>query len=84
VSLAENDNVVKTFPSDRTDQPLSICVLPWGARRCRSITNAHRSKSSDQDFTIGPIAIADQIAGSLFPAACFRDLLRSILRSGAM
>jgi hypothetical protein len=29
MSLAENDNVVKAFPSDRTDQPFSKCVLPW-------------------------------------------------------
>src|SRR6266436_4623859 len=38
--LAEHDNVVKAFPSDRTDQPFSISVLPWGARRRRSIANA--------------------------------------------
>jgi hypothetical protein len=38
--LAEHNNVVKAFPSDRTDQPFSISVLPWGARRRRSIANA--------------------------------------------
>src|ERR1700687_2596204 len=31
--LAEHNNVVKTFSSDRTDQPLSISVLPWGDTR---------------------------------------------------
>jgi hypothetical protein len=35
VSLAEHNNVVKALPSDRTDQPFGISVLPWGARRCR-------------------------------------------------
>ena len=39
--FAEHDNVVKAFPSDRTDQPFGISVLPWGARRCRPVTNAH-------------------------------------------
>src|SRR5467141_2383794 len=41
VSLAEHNNVVKALPSDRTDQPFGISVLPWGARRCRPVTNAH-------------------------------------------
>jgi hypothetical protein len=41
VSLAEHNNVVKAFPADRTDQPFSISILPRGARRRRSIANAH-------------------------------------------
>src|ERR1019366_1332552 len=32
-SLAEHNNVVKALPSDRTDQPFGISVLPWGAPR---------------------------------------------------
>jgi len=45
----------------------------------------HRSKSSDEDLAIGTVPIADQIAGNLFPTACFRDLIwRSILRSDAL
>jgi hypothetical protein len=39
--LAEHDNVVKAFPSDRTDQAFGVSVLPWGTRRCRLIANAH-------------------------------------------
>src|SRR5260221_10239207 len=31
LSLAEHNNVVKALPSDRTDQPFGISVLPWGA-----------------------------------------------------
>src|ERR1700694_2160677 len=75
VAFAEYNNVVKAFPSDRTDQPFSICVLPRGARRCRSVANAHRSKSTDKDLTIGPVPVTNEIAGSLFPPACFRDLI---------
>jgi hypothetical protein len=41
VALAEHDNVVKAFPSDRTDQPFGVSVLPWGTRRRRPIANAH-------------------------------------------
>src|ERR1700676_3891085 len=82
VSLAEHNNVVKALPSDRTDQPFGISVLPWGVRRCRPVTNAHRSKSSDEDLTIGPVPVTDQVAGSLFPTACFRDLICDPFCSG--
>src|ERR1700761_2819466 len=75
VALAEYNNVVKAFPSDRTDQPFSISILPRGARRRRSIANAYRSESADEDLTIGAVSVTNEIAGSLFPPACFRDLI---------
>jgi hypothetical protein len=75
VPLSEHNNVVKAFPSDRTDQPFGISILPRGAWRRWSVANAHRSKSSDEDIAIGPIAIADQIVGSPFPAESFRNLI---------
>src|ERR1700726_851237 len=75
VSLPEHNNVVKAFPSDRTDQPFSISILPRGARRCRSIADAYRSESADKDLTIGAVPVANEIAGSLFPPACFRNLI---------
>src|SRR6202021_2257068 len=75
VSLAEHNNVVKAFPSDRTDQPFSISILPRGARRCRSIADAYRSESADKDLTISPVPVTNEIAGSLFPAVGFRDLI---------
>src|SRR5260370_6370167 len=74
VALAEYNNVVKAFPSDRTDQPFGISVLPRGARRRRSVANAYRSESADKDLTIG-VPVTNEIAGSLFPTACFRDLI---------
>src|SRR4051794_30936847 len=73
--LAEYNNMVKALPPDRTDQPFSICVLPWRARRRRSITNAHGSNSSNKDFAIGPVPVADQIARGLLPAARLGDLI---------
>ena len=75
VALAEYNNVVKAFPSDRTDQPFSICVLPRGPWRCWSVANAYRSESADKDLTIGPVPVTNEIAGSLFPPACLRDLI---------
>jgi hypothetical protein len=42
VSLVEDDNMIKAFPSDRADQ--EFCVLPWRSRRGWSVTNAHGAK----------------------------------------
>src|SRR5258707_1718030 len=75
VSLAEYNNVVKAFPSDRTDQPFSISIMPRGARRRRSIADAYRSESANKDLTIGAVPVTNEIAGSLFPPACLRDLI---------
>src|ERR1700747_133157 len=75
VGFAEYNDVVKAFPSDRTDQPFSISILPRGTRRRRSVANAHRSKSADKNLTICAGPAANGRAGSLFPPACFRDLI---------
>src|ERR1700694_751004 len=69
VALAEYNNVVKAFPSDRTDQPFSISILPRGARRRRSIADAYRSESADKILPIGAVPVTNEIAGSLFPTA---------------
>ena len=72
--LAEHDNVVKTFPTDRTDRPFTIPVLPRRSRGGWPIPNAHRPKTSDEDITVDAIAIANEIAWPLLPATSFRQL----------
>jgi hypothetical protein len=37
LAIVKPETVVKAFPSDRTDQPFSISILPRGARRRGSI-----------------------------------------------
>src|SRR6202021_2404695 len=75
VALAEYNNVVKAFPPDRTDQPFSISILPRGARRRRSIADAYRWESAEKNLTKSAVPVPNEIAGSLFPPACFRDLI---------
>src|SRR5665647_880138 len=75
VPFPQHNDVVKAFPADRTDQPFGISVLPWRARRCRSIANAHGSQSSNEDLAIGTIPVTDEIAGRLFPAAGCGELI---------
>ncbi len=75
VAFAEYNDVVNAFPSDRTDQPFGICVLPRGTRRCWPVANAYRSEFANKDLTIGPVSVTNEIARSLFPSECFRDLI---------
>src|SRR6476660_1468471 len=80
VSLAEYNNLVKALPSDRTDQPFGICVLPRGARRRRPVADAYRSESANKDLAIGPVPVPNEVAGSLAPPACFRELIGNPFR----
>jgi hypothetical protein len=45
VSLAEDDDMIKAFPSDRADQPFSMSILPWRSWRGWSVANAHDAKA---------------------------------------
>src|SRR6516164_2832346 len=72
--FAEHDNMVKTIPSDRTDQPLRISVMPWRPWRDRPIPYTHCSKPLDDDIAIDAIPIANDILWSLLPAVGFGQL----------
>jgi hypothetical protein len=47
MALANDDDVIKTFPSDRADQPLRISILPRRPRGDRSVANAHGPDAPD-------------------------------------
>ena len=65
--LAEHDNVVKTFPPDRTDRPFTISVLPRRARRGWPIPNAHRTRAADEDVTVDGVAVTNDVSRRYFP-----------------
>src|ERR1700758_3235166 len=69
MALANDDDVIKTFPSDRADQPLRISVLPRRPRRDRSVANAHGPDAPDEGSAIRAVAVADQVAWRLVPPA---------------
>jgi hypothetical protein len=80
--LAKHQDMVKAFASDRTDQPLTIAVLPWRPWRGRTIPNAHRPKAPGEDFAVYAIPIAHQIAWPLLPAVGLRQLATYPFRAG--
>jgi hypothetical protein len=56
--LAEDDDMIKTFPPDRANQPFSMSILPWRLWRGWPVTNAHRAKPQGEKFAVDPVAIA--------------------------
>src|SRR5258707_7552107 len=76
MSFAKHNDMVKTIPSDRTDEPLRISVLPWRAWCNRPIPYAHCAKPPDDDISIDAIPIANDISWRLLPAVSLGQLAR--------
>src|ERR1700736_4281484 len=75
--LAEHDNVVKTFPADRTDRPFTISVLPRRSRRGWPIPNPHRPKAADEDVTVEGVAVTNDVSRCSFPTIGLGELVRN-------
>src|ERR1035438_10280006 len=75
--LAEHDNVVKTFPPDRTDRPFTISVLPRRSRRDWPIPNAHRPKAADEDVSVDGVAVTNDVLRRYFPTIGLGELVRN-------
>ena len=75
--LVEHDNVVKTFPPDRTDRPFTISVLPRRSRRGWPIPNAHRPKAADEDVTVDGVAVTNDVSRRYFPTIGLGELVRN-------
>ena len=74
VSLAKDDDMVKTFPPDRANQPFRMAILPWRSWRGWTVANAHGGEPPGENFAIDRIAIADDVLRGPFPAAGFDEL----------
>src|SRR3982074_3394241 len=77
--LAEDNDMVKTIPSNRTDEPLRMSVLPWRSWCDRPVPNAHRANATDKDIAIDTIPIANDILRRLLPAVGLGELTRNPL-----
>jgi hypothetical protein len=69
VPLAEDNDMIKTFPSDRANQPFRMAILPRRVWRSWPVANAHRAKPPFEYLAVGAISIADDVARPAFPAA---------------
>jgi hypothetical protein len=80
MALANDDDVIKTFPSDRADQPLRISVLPRRPRRDRSVANPHGPDAPDEGSAIRAAAVG--VAWRLVLAAVLGQLTGKPFRIG--
>src|SRR5215204_7156277 len=60
--------MIDALPSDRTDQPFRVSVLPRRSGRGRAIANAHGANTPKQHLAIRSIAVMDEIAWSPVPS----------------
>jgi hypothetical protein len=72
--LAEDYDMIKALPSDRTDEPFRVAVLPWRLCRDRPISYAHCPEPPDEGFPVGAVSIANDISRRFLPAAGFGHL----------
>src|SRR6266850_1303535 len=72
--LAQDNDVVHTFTPDRSDQPFGKAILPRRGWCGGLVPDAHGAQSARDDAAIDPIPIADEVARSLIPRKCLRDL----------
>ena len=79
MSFAEDDDMVKTFPPDRANQPFRMAILPWRSRRGGPITNAHGAKPPLEYLAVDTVAIAEDVSRHRLPAAGLGKLPRNPL-----
>src|SRR5258708_8302850 len=72
--LAQDNDVVYTLTSDRSDQPFGKAVLRGRGWRGRLVPDAHGAQSACDDAAIDPIPIADEVTRSFIPRKGLRYL----------
>ena len=72
--LPEYDDMIKTFPPDRANQPFRMAILPSRVWRGWPVTNAHGAKPPGKNFAVNRVAITDDVPRRAFPAAGFGEL----------
>src|SRR5262245_44622506 len=78
--LAQDDKMVYTLASDRSDQSFGKTVLPRRDRRDRLIPDAHGANSAHDDGAKDLIPIADEVTRPLIPRQCLCSLTRDPFR----
>jgi len=72
--LAQDNDVIHTLASDRSDQPFGKAILPRRSWCSRLVSDAHGAQPACDDGAIDPVAIADKVVRSLIPRKGLRYL----------
>ena len=79
MSLTKDHQVIKAFVAKRADQSFCNAILPWRSRSYRPVADPHRSDSSAEDMSIGPVIVTHQVSRGGDPWKRFCDLPRKPL-----
>ena len=78
--LPDNDRMIQTSSSNRSDRSFDIGVLPGRAWCLRSIPDARGPDASPADLSVDAIAIANKVFGRRVPRNGLEDLAGGPLR----
>lgn len=78
--LAQDDEVVNTLATDRSDQSFSEGILPRRGRRDRLVSYAHSAQATPDDGAKDAIPVTNEITRRLAPGERFVDLTRNPFR----
>jgi len=65
--FVEHDQVIESFATDRSNEPLDVGVLPRRAWRRRMIADPHCPNAAGVGWTEGPIAVTNQVMRCFVP-----------------
>src|SRR5215467_10440520 len=82
MAFAEDDDVIQTLSADRTDNTLSVRVLPRRSRRGDDLRDPHRSSAMTECSTIGFVSVSQQIARCSVPGKRLGHLARKPILGG--
>src|SRR5215475_12791164 len=82
MALAEDDHVIETFLTDRTDKSLSVRVLPRRSRRSDDLRDPHRSNAMTECRAIRFVSVPQQIARCSVPGKGLGHLARKPILCG--
>ncbi len=84
VTLAENNDVVQAFPTDRADDPLHVRILPGRARRNENLLDPQSMNGSVEVIAVYAIPIANQKTRGSVPGDGFEQLTPRPFRTGML
>ena len=70
--LTQDDKMIHTLASYRSDQPFGKAILPGRGRRGGLVPDAHGSHSACDDAAVDSIPIADEVARRRTTGECLR------------
>jgi hypothetical protein len=82
MAFVEDDDVIQTFPADRTDKTLSVGVLPRRSRRCDDLGDSHGANAMTECGAIRFATVPQQIARCSVPRKGLGHLARKPILRG--